>query len=93
MAQMAPAITAHNLCALHAERAIHIPRDSAREGVEKGGPATAGFELVCGFVQWCSAGGAGVYTAGRRMFVVDAGVGSFGAFFAEDSKLFCEDGG
>lgn len=89
MAQMPPAVTANDLGARHAERAIHVARDGAREGIEEGGPATTGLELVRGFVKRSGAAGAGVDAAGRHVLVVDAGVGGFGAFFAEDSELLC----
>lgn len=89
MAQMPPTITAHNLRARHAERAVHVARDSARQGIEERGPATTGFKLMRGFIERGRAAGAGVDTAGGHVLVVNAGVGGFGAFFAEDSELFC----
>lgn len=88
MTQMSPAITAHNLRTLHTKRAIHIPRNGARESIEERGPATAGLELVRGFVDRGGAAGAGVDAGGWHVFVVDAGIGCFGAFFAEDAELF-----
>lgn len=41
-----------------------------------------------GFVERRGAAGTGVDAAGRHVLVVDAGIGGFGAFFAEDSELF-----
>lgn len=88
---MSPAIAAHNLGARHAQRAIHVPRDGARNGIEEGGPATAGLELMRSFVDGCGAAGAGVDAGGRHVLVVDTDVGGFRAFFAKDSELFCEE--
>ena len=42
---------------------------------------------MVGFVEGCVAAGAGVDTFAGHVFVVGAGVGSFGAFFAEDAEL------
>ena len=87
MAQMAPAVTAHNLDPLHAECDIFIPGHRARNRIEEGGPPAAGLEFVGGFVEGRFTGGAGVDAVGRHMFVVGAGVGSFCSLFAEDAKL------
>lgn len=89
MAQMPPAITAYDLLARHAERAVHVAGDGAGEGIKEGGPATTGFELVRGFVERGSAADTGVDAAGGHVLVVNTGVGGFGAFIAEDSELFC----
>ncbi len=40
------------------------------------------------FVERRVASGAGVDARGGHVFVVGAGVGGFGAFFAEDAELF-----
>lgn len=42
-----------------------------------------------GFVERRGAAGAGVDAASGHVLIVDAGVGGFGAFFAENSELFC----
>lgn len=89
MAQMAPAITAHNLGALHAERAIRMPRHGPRDAVEIRRPAATRFELVRGEVEGRGAGGAAVGARGGGVFVVGAGEGAFGAAGAEDAELFC----
>lgn len=89
MAQMAPAITAHNLGALHAERAIRMPRHGPGDAVEIRGPAATRFELVRGAVEGRGAGGAAVGARGGGVFVVGAGERGFGAAGAEDAELFC----
>lgn len=58
VAQMPPAFRADDLRARHAERAVGVAGDGAGEGVEVGGPAAAGFELVRGAVEGRVAGGA-----------------------------------
>lgn len=88
MSQMTPAVGAQDLGALHAERAVGVAGDGARDAVEVGGPAATRFELVGGAVERGGAGGAGVGARGGGVLVVDAGVGGFGAFFAEDAELF-----
>lgn len=60
MAQMPAAIRTDDLGALHAERAVRVPFDGSRQGIEVGGPAAAGLELVRGAVEGCGAGGAGL---------------------------------
>lgn len=87
MSQVSTASRAHNLRPSHAKRSIGVSCDSAGDVVEVCGPSTAGLELVVGFVEGCVAAGAGVDTFAGHVFVVGAGVGSFGAFFAEDAEL------
>lgn len=90
MPQMPPTITAHDFRALHPKRAVDIACDGAGKGVEEGRPAATGLEFVRGSVKGRGAGGARVDPAGRHVFVVRAGVGRLGAFFAEDAELFWE---
>lgn len=89
MAQMAPAITAHDLGALHAEGAIRMPCHGPRDAVEIRRPAATRFELVRRAVEGRGAGGAAVGARGGGVFVVGAGEGAFGAAGAEDAELFC----
>ena len=51
VSQMSPAVRAYNLRALHAERAIRVPRHCTWDGIEISGPSTAGLEFVCRFVE------------------------------------------
>ena len=44
-----------------------------------------------GFVKRRGAADADVDAAGGHVLIVDADVGDFGAFFAEDSELFCRE--
>lgn len=60
VAQVPAALGADDLRARHAERAVGVAGDGAGEGVEVGGPAAAGFELVRGAVERGGAGGAGL---------------------------------
>lgn len=60
MAQMAPAVAAHNLRARHAEGAVRVPRHGAGDAVEIGGPAAPGLELVRRAVEGRGAAGTGV---------------------------------
>ena len=48
----------HNLRARHPKRTVRMPRHGAWDGIEVGGPAAAGFELVIGTVEGRFAGGA-----------------------------------
>ena len=56
--EVAAALAAGDLGARHAERGVGVPGHGAGEGVEVGGPAAAGFELVRRAVQGRVAGGA-----------------------------------
>lgn len=89
MPQMAPAIVAYDLRPFHPERAIRVPLHSARQGVEIRRPAAAGLEFVRGFVERRVTAGTGVHALLGLVGIVFAGVGRFGAFFAEDAELFC----
>lgn len=87
--EVAAAVRAHDLGALHAERAVRVALDGARHGVEEGGPAAARLELVRRLVQRRVAAGARVDAGAGGVFVVGAGEGGLGALFAEDAELFC----
>jgi len=89
MPQMPTAITTHNLRPLHPKRAVRVPGHGARHGVEEGRPAAAGLELVARVVEGCLAACAGVDARCGGVLVVFAGVGRFGAFFADYAELLC----
>lgn len=59
----------------------------ARDRVEVGRPAAAGFELVRCLVERSGAGGARVDPVRRHVLVVGARVGGFGALFAKNTEL------
>ncbi len=84
---MASAIRAHNLDALHAERAVRMPRHGARQRVEEGRPAAAGLELVVRAVQRRVAARAGVDAGRGHVLVVFADIGRFGALLTQDAEL------
>lgn len=90
MTQMAPTIRTDNLRPLHAKRAIRMPRHGPGHRVVEGRPTAPGLEFLLSGVQRCGAAGAGVGAGARGVFVVFAGVGRFGALFAEDAELFCQ---
>lgn len=84
---MPSAIRTHNLRPLHAERAIHVPRHSTRDGIEERRPAAARLELLVRLVERSVAAGAGVDARGGHVLVIFARVGSFGALLAKDAEL------
>ena len=90
VSQMTATSRAHDLRPAHTECAIGVSCHGSRDIIEVCGPSAAGFELVIGFVERSFAAGAGVDAFAGHVFVVDAGVGSFGALFTEDTELFCE---
>lgn len=85
---MPSTLATYNLRPCHPKSPIRMSRYGARDSIKVGGPATARLELVGGFVERGLAAGAGVDARGGHVFVVGAGVGGFGAFFAEDTELF-----
>lgn len=89
MSQMASAVRAHNLRPLHAKCAICVSCDCARNVVKVRRPAAARLEFVVGFVKRRVAAGAGIDAVCGHVLVVLAAEGGFGAFFTEDSELFC----
>lgn len=88
VAQVAAAVGAHNLCALHAQRAVDVALDGARQAVKVGGPAAARLELVRRRVERRFAAGAAVDAGVGKVLVELAGEGALGALFAEDAELF-----
>lgn len=89
MAQMPPAVGAHDLGAHHAVGAVLVPRHRAGDAVEVGRPAAPGRELVPRRVQRRVAPRARVHPGAGRVLVVGAAAGGFGALFAEDAELSC----
>jgi hypothetical protein len=89
MAQMATTIAADDLCSLHTYCAIRMSRHSAWNGIEVRGPTTARLELVVRFVERRIAACAGIDSSIGHVLVVFTGAWGFGAFFSEDSELFC----
>jgi len=88
MSQMSSTVITHNLNPAHSPRIILVPAHSAWDGIEERWPATPRLELVRGFVERSGAASAGVDAGGRRVLVVFADIGRFGALFAEDAELF-----
>lgn len=89
MAQMATAVTTHDLRPLHTERVVCVSGDGTGDTVEIGRPAAARLEFVVCRVERRVATGAVVGPARWLVLVVLAGEGGFGAFFAQDTELFC----
>jgi hypothetical protein len=92
VAQVAAAVCADDLGALHAEGAVAAAQDRPGHGVEEGRPAAAAAELVRGAVQRRVAARARVGALLGEVLVERAGVWGFGALLAEDAELFCERG-
>lgn len=90
VAQMATAVRADDLGALHAEAGVRMPRDCAGDAVEVRGPAATGLEFVVRLVEGCVACRARVDALAGHVLVVFAREGGFGALFAEDAELFCK---
>lgn len=65
MAQVAAALAAGDFGARHAEGGVGVAGHGAGEGVEVGGPAAAGFELVRRAVEGRVAGGTFLFVGGR----------------------------
>lgn len=87
MSQVASAVAANNLRPLHAESAVCVPCDGARDCVEESRPAAAGLELVLGRVDGRVAAGTVIGAGARGVLIVLAGEGRFGALLAEDAEL------
>ena len=85
---MATTICANDFRSRHAKRSVGMPLHSTWNAVEIGRPTTAGFELVCGFVQRRIASSAGVDAGFGHVLVIFASEWRFGAFFADDAELF-----
>jgi hypothetical protein len=88
VAQVAAAVGAHNLGALHAQRVVDVALDGAGQAVKIGRPAAARLELVRCLVERRLAAGAAVDALVGKVLVVLAGKGTLGALFAEDTELF-----
>lgn len=88
MSQVPATVTAHDLSAFHPKRAIRVSLDCSRHRVEVRRPATAGLELVGGVVERCVAARTVVCALRGLVFVVFAGEGAFGVFFAKNAELF-----
>jgi hypothetical protein len=89
MPQMAPAIRAHDLRALHAEGAIGMACYRSGDIIKVCWPTAAGLELVVRGVQRGVAAGAGVDTSLWCVLVKFASVRGFGPLLSEDSELVC----
>lgn len=87
VAQVAPAPAAGDFGARHAERGVGVAGDGAGEGVEVGGPAAAGFELVRRAVEGRVAGGAFIGPLAGHVLVVLADVRRLGALAPDDAEL------
>jgi len=87
MSQVSATVGADDLRPGHPEGAVCMPRHGAGDVVVVGGPAAAGLEFVVRGVEWRVARSAGVDTGLGHVFVILAGEGSFGAFFADDAEL------
>lgn len=90
MSQVSTTVTAYDLGAFHAKRAVRVSSDGSRHRVEVRRPAATGLELVRGVVQWGIAAGAGICALGRLVLVVFAGECAFCALFAKDTELFLQ---
>ena len=85
---MASAVRTYDLRPCHAERPISMSRDGAGDTIEIRGPPAAGFEFVGRFVERGIACGTSVGARGGHVFIVSAGVRSFGSFLTKNAKLF-----
>lgn len=89
VAEVTSAVTADNLCALHAEGIIDVSLDSTGNRIEVSGPATARLELMIGRVQGRIATSAVVNTCGRVVGVVFTRSCALCALLSENAKLLC----
>ena len=87
VAQMAPAVVADDLGALHSGGRIVAPANGIRYGIEEGRPPALGAEFVQGFEERRIAGGAVVDALAGVVLVVLPGPGHFSALVAEDAEL------
>ena len=58
------------MLSFHTKSSVRVSRHGAWKGIEIRWPSTATLELVLGFVQWCIAASASVYTLVWVMLVV-----------------------
>ena len=70
MSQVTSTVAAHNLCPLHAKRAVGVSSHRSRNGVKECRPAAARLELVLSSVDGRIAAGASVSAGGWRVLVV-----------------------
>jgi len=89
MAQVPSTVAAYDLCPLHAESSIHMPRHCARHSVIERWPSAARLELLLRGVERCVASGAIICALRWSMLVVFAGVRGLSALLAEDAELLC----
>lgn len=87
VAQVAAAVGARDLDALHEQAVVLEALDGARDAVKVGRPAAAALELVRRLVQGRVAPGARVHARRRRVLVELARAGRLGALLAEDPEL------
>jgi len=87
MAEVAPAVGAHNLGAQHAMRAVLVPLHGARDAVEVGRPAAARLELVRGLVERRVTAGARVDAFLSEVLVVLAREGRLRTLLSQDAEL------
>lgn len=85
--QVAAAVVADDLDALHEHAVVLEALDGARDAVEVGGPAAAAVELVRRLVQGRVAPGARVHARRGGVLVELAGPGGLGALLPEDPEL------
>jgi len=67
-----------------------MSHNSSRHCIKERRPAAARLELVGCFVERRIAGSAVVRALGRKVFIVLAGEGGFGALLADDAELLCD---
>lgn len=79
---MTTTIRTNNLSPFHAKAGVRMSLDRTRNAVKVRWPPAPGLELVVGLVERRVARRARVDALRRVMFVVFAGEGGFGAFFA-----------
>lgn len=87
VAQVAAAVVADDLDALHEHAVVLEALDGAGDAVEVGGPAAAAVELVRRLVQGRVAPGARVHARRGGVLVELAGPGGLGALLPEDPEL------
>jgi len=93
MSQMPPTIRANNLRPRHSKSLIRMSCDRAWNAVEERRPAAARLEFVVGFVEGRVASDTVVGSLCGEVFVVFAGEGGFGSFFADHAELFRRENG
>lgn len=87
MAQVAAAVGAVDLDALHEQAVVLVALDGTGDAVKVGRPAAPAAELVRGLVQRSVTPGTGVDALGRVVFVIGARAGRLGTLLAQDAEL------